>query len=160
MLKPGGYFEAQDFLGIGCDDSSVPKDSTLFRWFDLWTEAVGKAGKVIVGSHKEGLISAGFDDVVYRLIKIPIGTWAKEASGKEIGVYMRQQLIEGGESITMAVMTRFLGWSKQEVDLLLAAFRKDLRTARYHGYNSVHTTYGRKPEKKEEEEEMVEEKIG
>lgn len=163
VLKPGGYFEAQDILGIGCDDSSVPKDSTLFRWFNLWIEAVRKAGMEAVGSHKEALIGAGFDDVVYRLIKIPIGTWAKEVSGKEIGVYMRQQLIEGGESISLALMTRFLGWTKQEVDLLLAAFRRDLRMGRYHGYGLLHTTYGRKPEKKGEEEaavEAVEEKIG
>lgn len=147
VLKPGGYFEAEDFFGIGCDDSSIPEDSYIFKWSSLWYEAVTSAGRKIVSSHKDALLATGFEEVVYRLIKIPIGIWAKEESRKEIGVYMRQQLVEGGESISLAVLTRFLGWSKEEVDLLLAGFRRDLRVGRYHGYSNLHVTYGRKPEK-------------
>lgn len=147
VLKPGGYFEAVDFLGIACDDSSVPEDSYMFRWSKLWSDGVSGAGMAVVSSHKDALVTAGFEGVVYRAVKVPIGTWAKEESGKEIGMYMRQQLVEGGESITLAVMTRFLGWSKEEVDLLLVGLRRDLRAGKYHAYTNLHITYGRKPEK-------------
>lgn len=119
----------------------------MFRWFDLWAEGIKRAGKQLPDSHADGLVSAGFANVVYRRIKIPIGLWAKEESGKEIGLYMRQHFIEGGESIALAVLTRFLGWSKEEVDMLLVSFRRDLMIGRYHGYTRFHCTYGQKPEK-------------
>lgn len=153
VLKPGGYFECSDLIGLGCDDGSVPKDSDMFRWTDLWVEGMTKAGRLVPKSHKDGLVSTGFESVLHRSQKIPIGTWAREASGKEIGFYMRQQLIEGAESITLAVLTRFLGWSKADVDKLLAGVRKELRIARYHGYVCFYTTYGRKPDRKPDRKE-------
>lgn len=129
----------------------------MFKWFDLWAEGIRRAGRQLPSSHADALVSAGFENVVYRPVKIPIGTWAKEESGKEIGLYMRQHLVEGGESIVLAVLTRFLGWTKQEVDMLLVGLRRDLGVGRYHGYSILHCTYGQKP-KKEEVVEGVNEK--
>lgn len=167
VLKPGGYFEADDFLGIDCDDSSLPKDSFLSRWFGLWSEGIRRTGKQLPSSHTDGLVNAGFESVVHQSIKVPIGTWAKEESDKEIGLYMRQQLVEGCESISLAVLTRFLGWSKEEVDVFLGGFRRELRAGRYHAHTNLYTTYGKKPEKgkmveggKEGKEEKKEEGEG
>lgn len=144
-LKPGGWFEIDDFVGMGCDDSSIPKDSYLFRWFDLWVEAMATVGRDVPRTHKDGLVNTGFESVVYHPFKIPIGPWAKEKSEKELGVYMRQHFLDGAESISLAVMTRFLKWEKKDVDKLLDGFRKELMNKSYHCHSQLHCSYGRKP---------------
>lgn len=119
----------------------------MFKWFDLWVEGIAKVGREVPRNHKDELVDAGFESVVYHPVKIPIGLWPKVKSEKELGMYMRQHLSDGAESISLAVLTRFLGWEKPEVDTFLAGFRADLRNGKYHGYSQLHATYGRKPEK-------------
>lgn len=42
------------------------------------------------------------------------------------------QILQGLEGFTMARFTRVLGWSVEEIQVLLALVRKDLRDPRIH----------------------------
>lgn len=45
--------------------------------------------------------------------------------------------MEGLGGFTMAPFTRVLGWSQEEVEVLLAGVRKEFGTRKYHGYQKT-----------------------
>jgi hypothetical protein len=58
-------------------------------------------------------------------------------------------MLEGIESYTMALLMRVQGRSLEEVQVLLANARAEIRSKQNHLYTLVHYVYGRKPEDKE-----------
>ena len=46
---------------------------------------------------------------------------------------MQLQMLEGLEGFTLAPLTRVHGWTLEEVEILVAKVRTDLRTPRIHG---------------------------
>jgi hypothetical protein len=78
-----------------------------------------------------------------------VGTWPKDPKLKEIGAYQLVQMLDGVESYTMALLVRVLGWSPEEVQVLLSHARNELRSRQNHLYTLVHFVYGRKPQENE-----------
>jgi hypothetical protein len=56
-------------------------------------------------------------------------------------------MIEGVESLTLAIFTRCLGWSAEEVQVFLAQVRKEFKLAKGYTYWPCAVIYGRKPDK-------------
>ncbi|KAH1415787.1 hypothetical protein KXX16_008907 [Aspergillus fumigatus] len=146
-LKPGAYLEQ-------AEQSVVPKSedgSTAGTVFEQWGEVSLQAGDAfgktlrIIDEAKEMMIAAGFVDVVERRFKVPIGSWAKDPRLKELGLYNRLQWEEGIEGWTMMLLTKFLGWSREEVDLYLMEMRQALRNPKIHAYQEFAFVWGRKP---------------
>jgi hypothetical protein len=78
---------------------------------------------------------AGFKNVVSEDKLCPIGTWPKEKKLKEIGRYFRCQMLEGAiEGYSLAVFTRFGGWSPAETEVLFAHVRNELKSNKMHIY--------------------------
>lgn len=146
ILKPGGVLEIQDTLDLECDDGTLPKDSYMVKWNNLWREGIRNAGReILLKEHAAEMVAAGFEQVKYNSIKLPVGTWPIDKHEKEIGYYHRQHMVDGCESISLAVYTRFLGWSKDAFDALLYEVRQDLLNEKYHAYSIFNVTYGVKP---------------
>ncbi|KAH1383126.1 hypothetical protein KXW98_009414 [Aspergillus fumigatus] len=146
-LKPGAYLEQ-------AEQSVVPKSedgSTAGTVFEQWGEVSLQAGDAfgktlrIIDEAKEMMIAAGFVDVVERRFKIPIGPWAKDPRLKELGLYNKLQWEEGIEGWTMMLLTKFLGWSREEVELYLMRMRQGLRNPKIHAYQEFAFVWGRKP---------------
>ncbi len=74
------------------------------------------------------------------------GTWPKDPKLKEIGIWTRENLLQGLEGFALALFTRVHGWSVEEVQLFLVDVRKDLKNSNIHWYVPMYTIYGRKPE--------------
>lgn len=89
--------------------------------------------------------SAGFTDVVAFPIKWPINTWPKDEKHKELGRWAMENFTWGCESMSLAIFTRVLGWSIDEVRVLMAQVRKDLKNRKIHAYWNFWVVYGRKP---------------
>ncbi|KAL1989317.1 hypothetical protein VTN96DRAFT_79 [Rasamsonia emersonii] len=70
---------------------------------------------------------AGFVDVKEESFKVPIGPWPKDPKLKEIGRFQQVQQIQGAEVYTPALFSRVLGWSKEEIDVLLAKVRDEIK---------------------------------
>jgi uncharacterized OsmC-like protein len=49
------------------------------------------------------------------------------------------------ESYSLALLTRVLGWKVEEVRVLIAKTRRELKGRGVHGYCNMHFIYGRKP---------------
>ncbi|KAK1490572.1 methyltransferase domain-containing protein [Colletotrichum abscissum] len=156
-LEPGGYLEIQDNeFPIFCDDGSMPADSQVLRWTQLIVEATDIVGKsmAVAPTFKQMLEDAGFEDVQGRQEKWPISPWQqKDPKQRELGICSRAGTMEGLEPICMALFTRVLGWTREEVFVFCAGVRDELKQQKVHGYFNAYAAWGRKPEKKEGEEE-------
>ena len=55
-------------------------------------------------------------------------------------------MLESLEPYSLALMTRVLGWSVEQVHALLAGVRADLTDRKIHIYSKLYFVYGRKDE--------------
>lgn len=55
------------------------------------------------------------------------------------------QIEEGLEAFTLRLFTTVLGWAIEDVQLLLAGVRKDIRNPKIHAQFDFYAVWGRKP---------------
>lgn len=104
------------------------------------------------GPKLEGwLREAGFVDIHVEKYKVPIGVWPKDKHlvcilflhkfttatdfyQKTLGTWNFMELDTAGgfEAAAMAVLTRYEGWSKDEVTILVAKAKNDIRNTKIH----------------------------
>lgn len=139
-LEPGGYIELQDiYIPYESDDGTLTEDNPLRRVSQLCVDAGAAAGRpfTLPPEYKNYLERAGFVDVVERRLKWPLNQWPKDPHYKMIGAWTRENLHSGIEGIMMALLTRFLGWTQEEVLVAAVEFRAALADRRTHGYIPV-----------------------
>jgi SAM-dependent methyltransferase len=151
-LKPGGWLELQAFdISVRSDDDpELKKCPTTKRWREELKRASLIHGKKLNtgADNMQLLIDAGFVDVHDDAYKTPLGPWAKDKRLKEIGLYNLENVCDGVESYTMALMTRSLGWSASDTQTLIDGVVVELRNYKVNRlYWTFHFTYGQKPEK-------------
>lgn len=147
-LKPGGYLEMQAFLiHIFTDDDTLDKAVHTVPWIKSLQEASAKFGKPMsnVPEWKDKMINAGFEDVVSKVVKVPMSPWPKDPKLKEIGRYMQAEQLQAMPSYTHALLSRVLNWETTEIEVLLAQVSAELKDRSIHQYAKVYFTYGRKP---------------
>lgn len=54
-------------------------------------------------------------------------------------------MVEGLEAVSLAFFNRVLGWSREQIDELIAGVVNELRSSKNHLYFNFYFTYGRKP---------------
>lgn len=138
-LAPGAIVEFQDgYLLIYSEDGS-----TRGTWLEKWSTDIAKAatqgGRTVQpGLYLEQWIrEAGFEDVHHKRIRLPLGVWPKDKQLKEVGAFNLVQLREGLEGFSLALFTRILGWSTDELEVLLSKVRKDLDNRNVHAQNDM-----------------------
>ncbi|ODH53547.1 hypothetical protein GX48_00380 [Paracoccidioides brasiliensis] len=147
-LTPGGFFEIQSIEpAFYSDDGTLSKAKNAVRWGDLVLESSAKFGKPlnVVPSLPDKLKRVGFQDVSTIVLKLPIGSWAKDKKFKELGRFQQLQVLEALEPYSLFLFTKILGWTIAETQVLIAGVRADIKNREIHMYNWVHFTYGRKP---------------
>ena len=171
-VKPGGWVEIQEYE-TWCrvndeEKEKLPED--LLQWQTKINEASEKFGKklLVAGDHKENMIAAGFVDVkdaLYKVVslfpthslsiyyrglmtkrQVPIGGWPKDPKAKEIGRYERLHMLDAVEPFSLALFSRALGWSKEEITVIVANVRRDFANPKHHMYSYFHFVTGRRPE--------------
>ncbi|KAF2734129.1 S-adenosyl-L-methionine-dependent methyltransferase [Polyplosphaeria fusca] len=148
FLQKDGYLEVHDIdFVIKCDDGSLPTNSPLVRWHNYMHDAASKAGFPLdaISYVPQRMKDVGFVDVVPTQIKWPINSWPKDPKYKELGRWVSENFAWGCESMSLALFTRALGWSQEEVQVFMASVRNDLRNKKIHAYWNFWVVYGRKP---------------
>lgn len=148
-LKPGGYVEIQDIVfPIRSDDNTLDHSSALWKWNQCMIEASANLGRPldIGGSYKEIVIAAGFEEVEERYYRWPQNRWPKDPKYKELGLWTCANIVNGLEGLSMALFTRGLGFTKDEVLAFLVEVRKDMRNTCMHSYWDICVIYGKKPD--------------
>ena len=138
-LRPGGWLECQDVDSLDCDDDTFsmnPPSCALARWWSLVCEAFDKIDRSVLAApnHQKCMIDARFVDTRDEIYKWPINTWPKDEKMKLIGLWSRENTLEALEALALAPLTRILGWSKEEVMVLVAQARKDVINPEIHAY--------------------------
>lgn len=77
--------------------------------------------------------------------QVPLGPWPKDRKLKALGVYMRQQMVDCVEPLTLALLTRVLDWSHDETQVLIAHVKNEFRNPQNHFYKIFYFVHGRKP---------------
>ncbi|KAF6828005.1 hypothetical protein CMUS01_08766 [Colletotrichum musicola] len=147
-LTPGGYVELfEGHARTQSDDGSLTPKHAFSKWCDKLDECCKILGRPFV--HVPGLVpilkDVGFVDVTIVPFKWPMGPWAKDPYYKELGEWALANALEGLEAWTMAALTRALDWSPEEVQVLLAQVRKDLKDQSIHHYCPLWVIYAKKP---------------
>ncbi|KKY19808.1 putative methyltransferase domain-containing protein [Diplodia seriata] len=147
-LKPGGWLELQEGqLPTRCDDDSVTKDDPLQKWAILVHEAAAKCGIDTMASDKfsQQLRDQGFETITEQVVKWAVGAWPKGQKQKMLGRWTLENLGRGLQGISVALLTKVLGWSREEVDLFLIDVRQNMGDRKRHFYWQMTVHYAQKP---------------
>ncbi|KAL1963447.1 hypothetical protein VTN77DRAFT_8348 [Rasamsonia byssochlamydoides] len=144
---PGGWVEFQDWDEKIYSQDGSTKNTSIEQYFNVTVDEFERAGIVTrTGRHLEGWFrETGFEDIHVKKFLIPMGTWPKDERLKKIGMWNLLQGETGFEAGAMAVLTRYAGWTKDEVTVLVAKTRNDARNPAIHGLFDFYIVYGRKP---------------
>jgi SAM-dependent methyltransferase len=150
FTKPGGYVEFQDFdLGwYAAPGGEFEKGCPIDEWIMKIGEGLRKFGlDPSPGANlKTWVEEAGFVNVKERPLPIPTGTWPKDQRMKEIGAFDLISFLDNLEGLTMRVYNHAFGWTADEVKVLCAQVRKDLKNPRLRLVHNFYAVYGQKPE--------------
>ncbi|KAM5347433.1 hypothetical protein ACJ41O_010438 [Fusarium nematophilum] len=151
-LNPGGWIELVDMGIPTSDDGTLSEDSFIRQWSNHMLEAGSRIGRSLdtIDSHPQNLRDAGFTNINKVVFKWPMNTWPKDRKYKEIGAWSYENMSTGLQAFSLALFTRVLGWSSEEVEVFIASVRKELRDRTIHGYWPIVVTYGQKPSQGEE----------
>lgn len=136
-VKPGGYFELSATVPIiGCDDDSLPHDSSYKEVSAVFFEigaALGADGNA-PKQWKTQLEAQGFEGVIENIFKIPTNPWPKDKRQKQIGALEVTNFLE---FITGAFERGYVGLLGKDPDYLqalLARTRGEVTDRKIHSY--------------------------
>ncbi|KAL8671747.1 MAG: hypothetical protein Q9168_003769 [Polycauliona sp. 1 TL-2023] len=141
--KPGGYFELQELdCRFTSDDNTLLESHNLSYWSNLLTEAAAKYNRPVprYTDYVHWFEKAGFTDVRQVIFKCPTNPWPKNKTLKEAGKFQLLAHIEGFEGISVGLLTRGLAWKAEEVKVLMAKIRPELKDRGIHSYQNTYVT--------------------
>ncbi|KAM0263628.1 hypothetical protein ACHAPA_008717 [Fusarium lateritium] len=147
-LKPGGWMECQELMGLlDCDDNSVTDDNAFKVWCDRIVDASSLADRPLTfpASMKQWFMEVGFVDVTEKVYKIPLNGWPKNPRLKKFGELWHANVADGLQAFSYGLLHRIKGWTKEQIEVNLVDVRKALADERVHGYQKFYVVYGRKP---------------
>ncbi|MCJ1375148.1 hypothetical protein MMC20_006382 [Loxospora ochrophaea] len=111
-LKPGAYLEQVELsTNFKSEDDTVNPDNILGQSGPIFIEAAKTIGMslTIIDEMKGYIEEAGFEDVVLKEYRWPVGTWSEDPKLKELGRWNQVHLLEGMEGFVLAWLTRIMG---------------------------------------------------
>lgn len=157
-LKPGGWVEFQDWDSKMHSSDGTIDGTMMNEYFEQIIPAFAKAGYDIRHGRRieEWVKKAGFVNVVAKRYMVPLGTWAKDKKQvrtyltddtllesqtaddaehqKKIGALNYHQFDQTLEGSALAALTSIQGWRPEEVQVLAAKVRQDMKNPKIHGY--------------------------
>ncbi len=107
--------------------------SIFQRWAKLFYGAGDKLGRTFKfanGNMEKWAGDAGFTDIVHKKYNIPYGNWPKDRKLKEIGQYTLLYLNVSLDGFAIYPIGQILGWSLEEVQVLVAQMRSAVNNKR------------------------------
>lgn len=137
-LECDGWLELSDFGLLVRSQDGTHENTEVLRWGELLCDASQKMGRPmelgVSGVLQRQMVGAGFADVTEDVFVWPTNTWPKDEQLKEIGCWNLRNCLDGVQGFSLALLTRGLGWTKEEVDVLVAKVAADLQDRSIHAY--------------------------
>ena len=125
-----------DYMGVIQPTSKNPGTSFI-QWCVSQGEAAAKAGLTLrtngplLTSYLE---KAGFVDVTVLEFRLPTGPWAAKRRLRDAGLLQLSSLLDGMEGLSLRLFTFYAGWTLDELRILLAKVRAELKDKDCHAY--------------------------
>ena len=103
------------------------------QWAQLFYDAGDAMGREFRFSEEnmtKWAQDAHFENITSRTIKIPHGTWPKDKRLKEMGAFIELYMDLSLDGFALYPVGQVLGWSQDEVDVLVARMRRAIRNPR------------------------------
>ncbi|KAK3946830.1 hypothetical protein QBC32DRAFT_356394 [Pseudoneurospora amorphoporcata] len=149
-MKPGAWIEHIDAeVNLVCHDGTMPKESAINQWGEIWSEVGRKTGLVFnmvnSGCMENGTEKAGFTNIQVKDYLAPCSPWPEDAKAKEIGLYQYVFLIQDIEGFLNYFIGRIMNWSDKEMATYSACLRKEYRDRKIHAYFKWRVVLAQKP---------------
>ena len=89
--------------------------------------------------------SAGFANISVTHHKLPVGGWAKDLKLKTVGRFNLEHCEQSVEGWAMALLTRVMGWTFDEVKTYVSKVKAQLKDKRIHTYIDLIVVNAEKP---------------
>ncbi|KAI8274569.1 methyltransferase domain-containing protein [Colletotrichum sp. SAR11_57] len=153
-LNPGGWAEFQDLNSeYYSDDGTYAEEHATRKWNKQFVDAcesVGRTGRPGL-KLEEWDKGAGFQNVKHSKFNCPVGPWAKDPHHREVGMLNLIRTLDGLEAFSLKLFCDVLGQTKDEVIVMLAKVRQEIKSNALHAMFDHHVVYGQKPEDQSEE---------
>ncbi|KAF5251728.1 hypothetical protein FANTH_3338 [Fusarium anthophilum] len=148
---PGGWVESYEVSStMESDDNSIPDDSAMKRWGEVFEEGGQRAGRsfsmIREDVQRRSMEEAGFVNIHVVDLKAPVGGWHTEERLKQVGQYMQAALERDYEGYLLFLACELLGWTEEQVRALCTQLRREIRSGQHHPYFRQRIVYGQKPE--------------
>ncbi|KKZ58529.1 hypothetical protein EMCG_05517 [[Emmonsia] crescens] len=150
-LEPDGSIEVADvdYISGLLNARNAPANSYLSILISAIRSAADVAGypRDLAHLRMSALAAAGFVQVRTYDIRVPIGTWCEEdARGNTLGKMVLIVLLEGLEAASMRSLTKYVGWTPEEVRDLCDKVKMEIVMGAAEGaMGLVRVITGRKP---------------
>ncbi|KAI1024538.1 hypothetical protein LB503_007476 [Fusarium chuoi] len=152
-VRPGGWVESLEVdIETHSENPKIEKDGghIFKKWCKLFFECGRQTGRTWEiardGRQEEYMREAGFTDLFSKSWKLPVGGWPQDKKLKQIGLYNGAFIDHSIDAFAIFPIGEILGWSEEEVTVLVSQMRKALKEPRALPYFNVRMVYGRKPE--------------
>ncbi|KAF5603210.1 L-ascorbate oxidase [Fusarium pseudocircinatum] len=150
VCKPGAWIESHEAsCNVSSDDGTVAPNSAMGHWGEFFKEGGKKIGTsfsvVEDGTQRKAMEKAGFVNIQEFDFRNPVGTWPTDPVEKRMGAYSKYGLETDSEGFIL-FMAHTLGWTREEILVYVAQFRREIRSGKHHGYFAQKVVWGQKPE--------------
>lgn len=125
-----------DYMGVIQPTSRNPGTSFV-TWCTEQGNAARKVGISLRTSAEfltSSLEKAGFTDCKVLDFKLPIGPWPRQKRLRDAGLLQLSAMLEGIEGLSLRLYTHYAGWTLEELQVLLAKVRTELKDPGCHAY--------------------------
>jgi hypothetical protein len=119
-LKPGGWMECQELMGLlESDDDTLTDDNPFKLWCDNIVEASILANRPLnfAASMKQWFIEVGFVDITEKVYKLPLNGWPKDRRLKRFGELWHSNMASGLQAFSYGLLHRVKGWTKEQIEV-------------------------------------------
>lgn len=127
-LEPGGWLEMQELNHQPTFYGEAANRSAIKKYCDLIVQGVQSQGISVTGfGDMRSLMTArGFVNIEEKRFMWPLGTWAKGRHHRNLGILLKQNFLMVVEALALRPLSH-LGWSREEIQVLLAEVRRELQ---------------------------------
>lgn len=136
-VRPGGWVESLEIdIETHSENPRIEKDEghIFKKWCKLFFECGRQTGRTWEiardGRQEEYMREAGFTDLFSKSWKLPVGGWPQDKKLKQIGLYNGAFIDHSIDAFAIFPIGEILGWSEEEVTILVSQMRKALKEPR------------------------------
>ncbi|KAJ1336005.1 gliotoxin biosynthesis N-methyltransferase [Microdochium nivale] len=146
-LAPGGWIELRDPIMPFQFLTPPPPGCALKQWADELIKAATMTGRRWTNAryYTQWLQEMGCVNIVEKREAVGLNPWPKGARNKEMALLLQTDMVNGLESMSMALFTRILGWEADQVREFLVRVEADMKNPKIHCYSEGVHIHAQKP---------------